>query len=277
MHSSRARQQPRTLPSALPLPLPPLPQVEFWEEPGTLMDGLQLVRRVTVGGAWLLLGGGASTLQRARARSPHQRLASPTCSARATRVLSAQASGQAPPMALWTSIHTTPKQLHTLAQDLRSQQQQQQEQEQQQQSSGAAAGAAAAAAAAPESPATPAASHQHWLLEQSQQQRRLTSSSSSPRSTTGSAAAAPHAAAASAAAPSFQLKVMSPAGELKLQAQPHLLVEWLKAVICSLTQVPVDQQRLICAGRQLEDGMALDQYGLGQGSVVHVVVRLRGY
>ncbi len=27
------------------------PQVEFWEEPGTLMDGLQLIRRVTVGGS----------------------------------------------------------------------------------------------------------------------------------------------------------------------------------------------------------------------------------
>lgn len=26
------------------------PQVEFWEEPGTLMDGLQLIRRVTVSG-----------------------------------------------------------------------------------------------------------------------------------------------------------------------------------------------------------------------------------
>lgn len=26
-----------------------MPQVQFWQEPGTLLDGLQLVRRVTVG------------------------------------------------------------------------------------------------------------------------------------------------------------------------------------------------------------------------------------
>ena len=69
---------------------------------------------------------------------------------------------------------------------------------------------------------------------------------------------------------------MSPVGELRLQAQPHMLVEWLKAVVCSMSEVPAEQQRLICSGRQLEDGLPLEHYGLGQGSVVHVVVRLRG-
>jgi hypothetical protein len=199
-------------------------------------------------------------------------------------------SGQAPPTALWTSIHTSPEQLHTLAQDLRSRHQHQHQQQQQQQP-GASASAAqggtssprAQAAASP--PGTPAVQQQQQ--QQQQQRHRLTSSGSSSGSPSGTAggtisaggpatAAAP-GPAAPAASGSYQIKVMSPSGELRLQAQPHMLVEWLKAVICSRTEVPANQQRLICSGRQLEDGLTLEQYGLGQGSVVHVVVQLRGY
>jgi len=40
--------------------------------------------------------------------------------------------------------------------------------------------------------------------------------------------------------------------------------------------VPADQQRLIFAGRQLEDNQRLREYGVEQGSVLHMILRLGG-
>ncbi|RXN30853.1 polyubiquitin-like isoform X1 [Labeo rohita] len=53
-------------------------------------------------------------------------------------------------------------------------------------------------------------------------------------------------------------------------------VDQLQTKICRKEKVPVDQQRLIYNGRQLESGRKLQEYGITQGSTIHMTLRLRG-
>ena len=40
--------------------------------------------------------------------------------------------------------------------------------------------------------------------------------------------------------------------------------------------IAVDQQRLVYAGKQLEDERTIEDYGIGNETTIHLVLRLRG-
>jgi len=50
----------------------------------------------------------------------------------------------------------------------------------------------------------------------------------------------------------------------------------IKQEITKVEQIPVEQQRLIFSGKQLEDDKTLRYYNIPSGSTVHLVLRLRG-
>ena len=57
---------------------------------------------------------------------------------------------------------------------------------------------------------------------------------------------------------------------------PGETVQELKRKVHSKEGVPVDQQRLIHEGKQMDDGRKLDDYNVRSGSTIHLTLRLRG-
>ena len=75
----------------------------------------------------------------------------------------------------------------------------------------------------------------------------------------------------------YQIFVKTLTGKsLAIDVTPDETVASLKEKVCSSEGVPVDQQRLIFSGKQLEDKETMASYNITKESTIHLVLRLRG-
>jgi len=63
---------------------------------------------------------------------------------------------------------------------------------------------------------------------------------------------------------------------ITIDLNPNMTIRQVKEHVEQVENIPVDQQRLIYQGKQLEDDRTLSDYNIEKDATIHLVLRLRG-